>query len=265
MTEAGEIKSCCAALYESNFARWLLGESFHPGGLELTARLGELLQLSPQDCVLDAAAGAGASAILLARQFGCSVVGIDLSAEQVNRANAAVQAAGVAGRVRFERADAEQAAFESGSFDAVICECAFCTFPDKGLAAAQCARILKSRGRIGIADLTRSGPLPRELEGLLAWIACIADARPVSEYAAYLEAAGFADVSIESHDQALSQMVHDIQSKLLASQLLLNLKQLDLPGVDLGQAKRLARSAADAINNGLLGYSLIVARRAECR
>jgi hypothetical protein len=38
------------------------------------------------------------------------------------------------------------------------------------------------------------------------------------------------------------------------------LKKLDLPGVDFEQAKQLARAAAEAIREGLLGYSLIIAR-----
>jgi arsenite methyltransferase len=33
------VKQCCAALYESDAARLLLGDSFHPGGVELTERL----------------------------------------------------------------------------------------------------------------------------------------------------------------------------------------------------------------------------------
>jgi ubiquinone/menaquinone biosynthesis C-methylase UbiE len=65
----------------------------------------------------------------------------------------------------------------------VICECAFCTFRDKSAAASEFARVLKPGGKVGLSDLTRSGILPAELDGLLAWVACIADARPISEYA----------------------------------------------------------------------------------
>jgi len=44
-TEAATLKTCCANLYESDWARLLLGDSFHPGGLALTERLGTLLNL----------------------------------------------------------------------------------------------------------------------------------------------------------------------------------------------------------------------------
>ena len=262
--DGARLKTCCASFYESDLARILLGDSFHPGGPELTARLGELLELKHDEEVLDVAAGGGGSAILLARKFGCKVLGIDLGADQVALANQRAEAAGVAERVRFERGDAERLAGASGSFDAVICECAFCTFPDKDSAAREFARVLRSGGRTGLSDLTRSGPLPRELDGLLAWIACIADARPPAEYAGYLGNAGFQDLSVESHDEALAGMVREIQGKLLATELMVKLEKLALPGVDFAEAKDLARAAAEAVRSGLLGYSLITARRLAC-
>ena len=95
------------------------------------------MELGPNSRVLDVAAGTGGSALFLAERFGCEVVGIDYSRESVALANAAAAEAGLAGRVRFELGDAEQLPFDNGSFDAVICECAFCTFPDKTKAAAE--------------------------------------------------------------------------------------------------------------------------------
>jgi cyclopropane fatty-acyl-phospholipid synthase-like methyltransferase len=83
---ATEIKTCCAALYETDYARLLLGDSFHPGGLELTERLGNLLELRPGQRVLDVASGTGASAVFLAQRFGCEVVGLDYSTELVGQA-----------------------------------------------------------------------------------------------------------------------------------------------------------------------------------
>jgi arsenite methyltransferase len=261
MIDAAETKSCCAALYGSDFARLLLGDSFHPGGRELTIRLGRLMALQPGDHVLDAAVGGGDSAIVLVQEFGCTVVGVDLGADQVAQATAKAAEAGLSDRVRFERGDAERVRMDSGSFDAVICECAFCTFPEKSAAAAEFVRVLRRGGRIGLSDLTRSGPLPVELEGLLAWIACVGDARPLAEYTAYLEAAGCAIVTTENHDVALARMVQEIQSRLLAVELITGLEKMRPPGVDFHQAKSLARAAADAVRSGLLGYSLIVARK----
>jgi len=63
---ATAIKQCCANLYESEFAKLLLGDSFHPGGLKLSERLGQLLELGEHSRVLDVASGRGNSALFLA-------------------------------------------------------------------------------------------------------------------------------------------------------------------------------------------------------
>jgi SAM-dependent methyltransferase len=258
--DANELKSCCAALYQSDFARLLLGDSFHPGGLRLTARLGRQLDLRPGMRILDVASGKGESAIFLAKEFGCHVFGVDFGPGNVREAGARAGAAEVAPLVSFVEGDAERLDFPDAGFDAVICECAFCTFPDKRAAAAEFARVLHPGGGIGLSDLTRSGPLPRDLEGLIAWIACIADARRVEEYAGYLEDAGFEVTAIEPHNDALAEMARSVQGRLLGIELMAGLKKLDLPNADFEQAKEFARAASNAIRQGVLGYSLFIAR-----
>jgi arsenite methyltransferase len=260
-SDSNHLKSCCAALYQSDFARFLLGESFHPGGLRLTERLGERLELDPGKRVLDVASGKGESAIFLAQRFGCQVVGIDFGAQNVKEAGGRAVSAGVAHLARFCQGDAERIDFPEASFDAVICECAFCTFPDKPAAASEFVRVLKRGGRVGLSDLTRSGPLPPDLNGVLAWVACIADARPISEYTGYLTGAGLSDTEAEPHDEALAEMVRSIQGKLLGAELMSKLKNLIFDGVDLAQAKTLARAALEAVRAGRLGYALIVGHR----
>jgi len=258
--ESAELKSCCAALYQSDFARMLLGDSFHPGGQRLTARLGEQLGLRPGVRVLDVASGKGESAVFLATRFGCQVTGVDYGPQNVVESTSRAAMAQVAHLVSFTEGDAESLQFPDAQFDAVICECAFCTFADKRRAASEFARVLRPGGGIGLSDLTRSGQLPKDLDGLLAWIACIADARPVEEYTRYLEEAGFKITSVEPHNNALAEMARDVQTRLLGTELMTKLGKINLPGVDFEQAKHLARAASQAIQRGLLGYSLILAR-----
>jgi arsenite methyltransferase len=258
---ADELKACCAAVYASDWARLLLGESFHPGGLALTERLGTLLDLGPGKRVLDIAAGQGTSAIFLAQRFGCEVIGVEYGSDLIRAAARAAEAAGVAGWVGFEQGDAEYLAFADGQFDAVICECAFCTFPNKRAAAGEFARVLRPGGSIGLTDLTRSGEVPAELQSLLAWIACIADALSVEEYVHYLEDAELTVEHIESHDQALGTLVQDVRMKLLGAEFLVKLKHIDVPFVDFDQAKSLARAAAEAVKAGRFGYTLIISTK----
>ena len=253
-----EVKTCCAALYESDTARLLLGESFHPGGLELTERLGNLLELRPVQRVLDVASGTGASAVFLAQRFGCEVVGLDYSTELVGQARRRAREAGLDHLVRFEHGDSESLPFPDGTFDALICECSFCTFPDKRSAADEFARVLRPGGQVGLSDITLNGPLPPELTGLLAQIVCIADALPLDRYESLLEEAGFLIDRVEMHTEALRSLVRNARARLLGAELILKVKNIELPGVDLRQAQRVASSAADTIEGGTLGYGLLV-------
>ncbi len=257
--KADEVKACCAAAYASDWARHLLGESFHPGGLALTKRLGTLLDLGPGKRLLDVAAGKGASAIFLAQQCGCEVIGVEYGHDLVREATRAAEAAGIAHLVRFEQGDAERLAFADDQFDAVMCECAFCTFPNKKVAGGEFARVLRPGGSMGLADLTRSGEVPPELQGLLAWIACIADALSIDEYVHSLRDVGLTVDRIEPHDAALTTLVHDMRTKLFAAELLVKLKQVNLPSLDFEQVKALARAADKAVKDGRFGYALITA------
>jgi arsenite methyltransferase len=238
----------------------LLGDSFHPGGVRLTQRIGELLGLTPTAHVLDVAAGPGTSALHLAKSFGCRVTGIDLSEANISAARAAADALGLSQLAQFELADAERLPFPDASFDAIVCECAFCTFPGKDIAAAEFVRVLKMGGGVGISDLTRTAaPLP-ELEGLLAWIACIGDALPVQEYGSILTHAGLSVEKTEMHDEALGEVVRGVQSRLLGVEIASGLGKLDIPGLDLSAAKQFASAAAEAIRGGKLGYTILIAK-----
>jgi arsenite methyltransferase len=254
---AAEVKSCCADLYGSDWARLLLGESFHPGGTRLTDRLAELIDIGPGARVLDVAAGRGRSAVHLAARRRCVVVGVDLSAANVAAATEAARSAAVGDLVSFQQGDAESLDVPEGSFDAVICECAFCTFPDKPAAARAIARTLRPGGKVGLSDLTRNGALPAELEGLLAWVACTADAQPVSSYVAIFADAGLQVDTVEAHDDALVDMIDAVREKLRAAHIMVELGRLSLPGTDLRAARSLARSARHAVLDGRLGYAIL--------
>jgi ubiquinone/menaquinone biosynthesis C-methylase UbiE len=263
-TSAAEIKACCANIYQSDWTRLILGDSFHPGGLQLTEHLGAMIHLQPGQRVLDVASGPGTSAIALAQRYGCHVLGIDYSAEAVEKAARVVEQMGLSHLISFQQGDAERLPVPDNAFDAVICECAFCTFPDKQTAAAEFVRVLKAGGRLGLSDLTRTGEVPADLQGLLAWIACIADAQPIHEYARYLSQAGLILDQIELHDNALLELIRSIHGRLLSAELLLKLKKIDLPAtLDFAEAKALAKSALAAIRANQFGYVALSATRTQ--
>lgn len=252
-----EVKACCATAYSSSAARWLLGDSFHPGGAELTLRLARALQVGPGDLVVDVASGPGTSALLTALDTGCDVVGIDLAADSVAAAARKAAKAGLSERVRFVQGDAEAIPLEDEAVDGAVCECALCTFPDKAMATRQLARVLKPGARVAISDVTAvREDLPPQLTGTQAWVACIADARPLEEIASLLEAAGLVVETTERHDRELGAMLHDVDARLRAARLL---------GIGLfnriAQGRELVAAAQDALARGALGYGVVVARR----
>jgi arsenite methyltransferase len=211
---ADEVKVCCANAYQSDAVALILGDSYHPGGPALSRRLAEALALRPGERVADIASGPGTTAVLLAGEVGVEVDGVELSETSVAVANAKAIDAGLGDRVRFYAADAERLPLADGTVDAVVCECALCTFPNKAVAAAEMARVLKPGGRLGITDVTLDPRrLDSELASLAGWVACIADARPVDDYCQYLEGAGLEVILTEAHDGALARMIETIDAR----------------------------------------------------
>lgn len=256
-----EAKACCAAAYGSDLVALLLGGSYHPGGLALTRRLADRLRLTPPERVLDVAAGRGSTALLLAREFDVEVDGVDLAAANVVLARGAADAAGLGDRVRFHDGDAERLPFDNESFTAVLCECAFCTFPDKPTAAAELARVLRPGGRVGLTDVTADPDrLPSELTSLAAWVACVADARPLAAYADILTSVGLRVTSTERHDAAMVRMIDQIEARLSVVRMTAKTRAEAL-GLDLDQAAPVLAAARTAVADGTIGYGLLVAEK----
>lgn len=258
-----DVKQCCATFYGSDAARYLLGDSFHPGGTQLTHELAQRLGLGPQSRVLDVASGRGTSSLYLAETFGCQVVGIDYSEDNILLAQAAAAQRGLTPRVTFLRGDAEHLPLPDAAFDAIVCECAFCTFPDKAAAAAEFFRVLAPGGQVGLTDLTKAPGSAAELQGLLAWIACIGDAQPAQRYESWLRAADFKITEQLDRSQCLVEMVRQVSGRLLLAEVMTGLRKLDLPGFDPVQAKQFLAAASKAIAQGELGYVLLIANKSS--
>jgi SAM-dependent methyltransferase len=258
-TDPGAVKACCATAYGLDLVALFLGDSYHPGGTDLTRHLAATLDLQPGEHVLDVASGIGTTALLLAGQHRVDVVGVDLGDAQTSRALARVADAGLVDRCRFEVGDAEALPVESGTFDAVVCECAFCTFPDKATAAAELARAVRPGGRVGITDVWLDpARLDPDLRGLAGRIACLADARPIDELVAILQAVGLTITLVERHDQALLDTIERVTNRLRAARI------ADLPvlrSFNLRRGIDLARRAADAVRCGDAGYVLVTATK----
>ncbi len=157
--------------------------------------------------------------------------------------------------------DAERLPFPNDSFDAVVCECAFCTFPDKPRAAAELARVLRPGGRVGINDVTvEPDQLQPELQTLAGWVACLDDAQPLDTYAAILADAGLTVTCTERHDSALAVAIDAIDAQLRTLQLLARSTSAHAH-VDFDRALNMTALANHAVDQGIAGYGLLIAQQ----
>lgn len=259
--DAPALKSCCAALYSHPAVRWLLGDELHPGGAATTRRALELAGVGRGDRLLDVASGDGAAVLLAAGELGAEAVGVEYGAAAVRGAREAAAAAGLAARANFVEGDAEQLPVGDGSFDAVLCECSLCTFPDKRRAVAEMRRVLRPGGRLAIADVTAEpGCLPTELRGDLATIACVGEALPTDGYERLLGEAGFGSVRVERREGDVAALAERVEERLRGARLLgfESLAELPLP---VSAALDAVGTARQAIADGALGYAIFAAAR----
>ena len=120
---------------------------------------------------------------------------------------------------------------------------------------------MRPGGRLGLTDMTLNGPLPHEMENLLAWVACVTGAATDDEYIATLESAGWTDFTVKDQRGALLEMVESVRRKLLGVELVAGLGKVSLGDLNMEEGKRLARRAIELIENGVVGYALITARK----
>ncbi len=254
---SSEFKSCCTRLYEEQLTQFLLGPSLHPGGLELTRRLGNTLGLSSSDVVLDMASGLGETARLLSEEYGCEVYGVDVSRELLKRA-----AAEVIGRpLGFARADGENLPFKNGSFTVMISECSLCLLPEIRDGLDEASRILQRRGRLGFTDIAVNGPLPAELEDVLMSFLCLSNKIPPSRYSELVEKAGFVSTQVFDVSNSLRLLLEKIRKRLFLAELMTGIGKLSLPEGQLERGKRLLSLALGALDRGSLGYFMLTAEK----
>jgi demethylmenaquinone methyltransferase/2-methoxy-6-polyprenyl-1,4-benzoquinol methylase len=101
-----------------------------------------------EDTVLDVATGTAAVAIGLARRTGCSVVGLDQSAEMLAEAQRRIARAGLTSRVELVEDDARTLPFADGRFDALTFTYLLRYVDDPAATLRELARVVKPGGTV---------------------------------------------------------------------------------------------------------------------
>jgi ubiquinone/menaquinone biosynthesis C-methylase UbiE len=126
----------------------------HPGGYKATNRLAKALHITNKTRVLDVACGKGTTAIYLAKKYGCSVVGIDITDSLLAEASFYAKKNGVAHKVSFKHADALSLPFVEGDFDAAVTQAVLVLVDDKERAIKEVMRVIKQGGYAGWIELS---------------------------------------------------------------------------------------------------------------
>lgn len=179
-----------------------VGLTKHIGGVEATEALVELCDIGQDSYVLDVGCGAGMTPCFLVRKYGCRVVGVDISAGMVERSRERAQREGVAHRVEFRVADAQDLPFEDALFDAVITE-SVTSFPeDKQKAVNEYARVTKPGGYVGLNEsVWLKVPPPPEV---VAWaeqdIGTTVKPQTSEAWTGFLESAGLREITTRTYE-----------------------------------------------------------------
>lgn len=152
----------------------------------------DLAKLRPGEKVVDLGSGSGMDAFVAALKVGPAgrVVGIDMTDEQLAKAEQLRKAAGVA-HVEYRKGYIQKTGLADASFDLVISNGVINLAPDKSEVFREAARLLRPGGRLALSDIVTETRLP---EGITCdstlWAACIGGAMTIEDYLASIRAAG---------------------------------------------------------------------------
>ena len=132
-------------------------DEFHVRGHKATVEMARTLTPDSSMQVLDVGSGLGGAARYLAREFGCRVVGLDLSAEYCQVAAGLTRRLALDSLVSFRQGNALEMPFPDASFDIVWTQHAAMNIPDKARLYRELRRVLKPGGRLALYDVL-AGP-----------------------------------------------------------------------------------------------------------
>ncbi len=133
------------AMFDTIAPRYDLMNRLMTFGLDQAWRRGAVASLAlPEDAlVLDLACGTGDLSRLALRR-GCRVVGADLSAGMLAANGASTP---------LVEADGSRLPFADGAFDGLVCGYALRNFTDLAATLSECARVLRSGGRLAVLEV----------------------------------------------------------------------------------------------------------------
>jgi demethylmenaquinone methyltransferase / 2-methoxy-6-polyprenyl-1,4-benzoquinol methylase len=134
------------------------------------------IEATPGETVLDVACGTGSVALDLAERYGCTVVGVDQSADMLAAGRRRVASAGLSDRMTLLEARAESLPFADESFDGLTFTYLLRYVDDPGATLRELARVVRPGGRIAALDFH----VPRNPLARIPWEAYVRVGLPLA-------------------------------------------------------------------------------------
>jgi SAM-dependent methyltransferase len=132
-------------------------DEFHCLGSQATVQLARLAGIGPGAPVLDIGSGIGGPSRRLVAEFGCQVVGLDITRDYVDAARGLSERLGLSSKVAYYWGDAIDLPFRNRSFDFVWMQVAGANIFRRVRLYHEIARVLRSDGRAAFYEIL-AGP-----------------------------------------------------------------------------------------------------------
>lgn len=165
-----------------------------------------IASLQSGQIVLDLGSGAGFDCFLAARAVGKTgrVIGVDMTHEMLNKAKENARKNGFP-NVEFRLGEIEALPVADNSVDVIISNCVINLSPEKLRVFRESFRVLKPGGRLAVADIVATAPLPKDVaEDWSAYTGCMAGASQIADLEMMLREAGFSQTRIAPKDTSRS-------------------------------------------------------------
>jgi arsenite methyltransferase len=165
------------------------------GAIESFAGVGyffDLADLAEGENVIDLGSGSGMDVFFAAERVGSSgrVVGVDFTSEQLEKSRGIAAEAGYS-QVEFREGRIERLPADDVSFNCVISNGVINLSPEKAAVFAEAARVLKTGGRMAIADIVSEQQMKESIVcDADLWASCIGGATQEDAYREAIERAG---------------------------------------------------------------------------
>src|SRR3954468_2869515 len=201
--------NCCTSTDATDLGYSLADKAVAPESADLGLGCGNpiaIASLQSGQVVVDLGSGAGFDCFLAASAVGPTgkVIGVDMTHEMLKKARHNAQKNGFT-NVEFRLGEIEALPVADATADVIISNCVINLSPEKQRVFDEVFRVLKSGGRVAVADVVATAPLPDEVKGdWAAYTGCIAGASQISELERMLHRSGFRHIKIAPKNSSRS-------------------------------------------------------------